>query len=197
MAAVSPDGWRFKLQSGPQFAHFQTPITSSVGGAGSGSPTTSSTTQMYCSLDSSLQYGFNRTNVAASSKPRRKWRRGRVGGFVSRHGKWLGKPPMDAHFESKRNSRLLPQFGAWGCRQCDSESSNVRLLVCRSGRQSSMGTRAQLAGFVSSPVSKLEFFVLCWCYMRDQHHRSRVLVWRGLAAAADPVLNSRSMREVH
>jgi hypothetical protein len=55
----------FQVASGPQFAHFQTPITSSVGGAGSGSPTSGPTTQVYWSLDSSLQYGFNRTNVAA------------------------------------------------------------------------------------------------------------------------------------
>jgi len=55
----------FQVASGPQFAHFQTPITSSVVGSGSGSPTTSPASQVYWSLDSSLQYGFNRTNVGA------------------------------------------------------------------------------------------------------------------------------------
>ena len=55
----------FQIASGPQFARFQTPITSSVGGVGSGSPTAGPTTQVYWSLDSSLQYGFNRTNVGA------------------------------------------------------------------------------------------------------------------------------------
>jgi hypothetical protein len=56
----------FQVAAGPEIAHFQTPITSSVGGAGSGSPTTSSTTQLYWSLESSLQYAFNRTNLAAN-----------------------------------------------------------------------------------------------------------------------------------
>jgi len=56
----------FQVAAGPEFAHFQTPITSSVGGAGSGSPTSSSTTQTYFSFESSLQYAFNRTNVAAT-----------------------------------------------------------------------------------------------------------------------------------
>jgi hypothetical protein len=55
----------FQIASGPQFARFQTPITSSVGGVGSGSPTAGPTTQVYWSLDSSLQYGFNRMNVGA------------------------------------------------------------------------------------------------------------------------------------
>ena len=55
----------FQLAAGPEIASFQTPITSSVGGAGSG-PTSSSTTQLYWSLESSLQYGFNRANVAAN-----------------------------------------------------------------------------------------------------------------------------------
>ena len=48
----------FQVAAGPEIAHFQTPITSSVGGAGSGSPTTSSTTQLYWSLESSLQYAL-------------------------------------------------------------------------------------------------------------------------------------------
>jgi hypothetical protein len=56
----------FQVAAGPEIASFQTPITSSAGGAGSGSPTASSTTQTYFSFESSLQYGFNRTNVGAN-----------------------------------------------------------------------------------------------------------------------------------
>jgi hypothetical protein len=56
----------FQVAAGPEFASFQTPITSSAGGPGSGSPTTSSTTQTYFSFESSLQYAFNRANVGAS-----------------------------------------------------------------------------------------------------------------------------------
>lgn len=54
----------FKVAAGPQIAHFQTPITSSVG-TGSGSPMPGGTTQAYWSLDTSLRYGFNRTDLAA------------------------------------------------------------------------------------------------------------------------------------
>ena len=96
-----------------------------------------------------------------------------VGGF--------GKPPMDAHFERKRNCRLLPQFGAWGCRHCDSKPSNLRLLVWRSGGQSSMGTRAQLAGFVSSPVSKRRIlrFALALHAGRTSSFTSSRSAWAG------------------
>jgi hypothetical protein len=54
----------FEVAAGPQIAHFQTPITSSVG-TGSGNPTTGGTTQTYLSLNSSLRYEFNRTGLAA------------------------------------------------------------------------------------------------------------------------------------
>ncbi|MGC1627895.1 MAG: hypothetical protein WA735_13655 [Candidatus Acidiferrales bacterium] len=54
----------FQVAAGPEIARFQTPIGSVS--TGSASPTTSSTTQIYWSLESSLRYAFNRTNVAAS-----------------------------------------------------------------------------------------------------------------------------------
>jgi hypothetical protein len=54
----------FQVAAGPEIAHFQTPIGSVS--TGSASPTTNSTTQAYWSLETSLRYAFNRTNVAAS-----------------------------------------------------------------------------------------------------------------------------------